>query len=477
MADASYKKQLRELMALPENKKCVDCGAPSPQWASVQHGTLICLECSGIHRSFGVHISFVRSVTMDKWTEEQLRKMRVGGNANFTAFCEAYDPKEGGYPPASEREKIVNNAEGMNGGGGLSAGGASAGAEKGRVMKQKYGSWAVAQYREKLAAETADEPTEWTSSAPPATFVNLLTASAPGPASATRARGGRNSPMPPSVSSNTSTGRSASPMTTSGGGNEDFFAGLGEANAKRRDDVPPSQGGKYTGFGSAPDPPQSAGAVHHPSYALSSHAAPSLDEFQTAPLAALTKSWGLFSSAVTSAGKEIHESVVKPGMARAGQTLGEFQAQQQAQAQGPGQGPGYGVKDPREMADRLSSQARSTGGWLSSMAGEGWQNLNTLAREKGGVDLSAKLGQLGLGGRGTSGGNATRGYPRGYEYGDAYADDGRDAAYRDDGAHGKDGWAEWDAPAPASAPVKPQSSTSKAAPKTDKAWDDEWKDF
>lgn len=154
-------------------------------------------------------------------------------------------------------------------------------------------------------------------------------------------------------------------------------------------------------------------------------------------------------------------------MARAGQTLGELNAQQ-------AQGQGYGAKDPREIADRLSGQARTTGGWLSSMAGEGWQNLNTLAREKGGVDLSAKLGQLGLGG---SGGNTGRGYPRGYEYDDVYADDGRDAAYRDEGAYGKDGWDEWDAPAPTSTEAKAQAPVTKPAPKTDKAWDDEWKDF
>ena len=49
----------REVRNMPGNKVCVDCKTKQPQWASVTYGTLMCLECSGRHRSVGVHIRSV----------------------------------------------------------------------------------------------------------------------------------------------------------------------------------------------------------------------------------------------------------------------------------------------------------------------------------------------------------------------------------------------------------------------------------
>uniref|UniRef100_A0A668AM61 Arf-GAP with coiled-coil, ANK repeat and PH domain-containing protein n=1 Tax=Myripristis murdjan TaxID=586833 RepID=A0A668AM61_9TELE len=112
---------LQRVLAIPGNACCCDCGQPDPRWASINLGITLCIQCSGIHRSLGVHFSKVRSLTLDTWEPELLKLMCELGNGVINQIYEARREELGARKPQPGDPRYGNSSLCFTAAGGLEA--------------------------------------------------------------------------------------------------------------------------------------------------------------------------------------------------------------------------------------------------------------------------------------------------------------------------------------------------------------------
>ncbi|XP_031750539.1 arf-GAP with dual PH domain-containing protein 2 [Xenopus tropicalis] len=125
MVNRERNNRLLDTLKLPGNSQCADCGLPDPDWASCKVGVFICLQCSGVHRSF-TESGKVKSIQLDNWEDERLVQfMRRNGNLEAKRKYEAFVPpfyyrpragdcdvlKEQWIRSKYQREEFMSNTE------------------------------------------------------------------------------------------------------------------------------------------------------------------------------------------------------------------------------------------------------------------------------------------------------------------------------------------------------------------------------
>uniref|UniRef100_A0A8D3EEQ1 ArfGAP with SH3 domain, ankyrin repeat and PH domain 1 n=1 Tax=Scophthalmus maximus TaxID=52904 RepID=A0A8D3EEQ1_SCOMX len=103
---------IEDVLRMPGNEVCCDCGAVEPKWLSTNLGILTCIECSGIHREMGVHISRIQSMELDKLGTSELLLAKNVGNSSFNEIMEGNLPTPSPKPtPSSDmtvRKEFIN---------------------------------------------------------------------------------------------------------------------------------------------------------------------------------------------------------------------------------------------------------------------------------------------------------------------------------------------------------------------------------